>query len=602
MFSHFANMAGFWVLACIPVVLLIHFLQQRARRLRVSTLFLMDALPPESSTGRVLDRIRSSRSLWLQLLAVLLCAWVLSEPKFVRENSSQTVAIVLDDSATMRVFQEEARQAARALIRDYDGRTLQTHWVVMGTSSRNELLYRGAEAEQAREAVGRWSPGSGTHDLTKALRVASSLTESQGFSWLITDAREKCPLNQAAIGVGAPLENVGFVGMVPSSEGALQGWRIAIRNHGRQPQAREWSVSVDGVELGKRTASLEAGGMSEFFVPMPEGGKRMVLALSNDRFDLDDYLPLCREEPRKLTVSVEVKGRAGEFFRKLCASMEGVEISGSDEAALRIVPFSGMEGDPVAFWRESASRQREGEEKDKAEGKIPDFLTISQAATEGISLSRQPIVPERLAFLDGLSWNGLLGTGSVIKEVPSSAQVLLWQGSSGLVWRDGDSLVLNWVWESSNADRLPSFVLLMRRYIQEIQEKQEGSFTENVPLNSKLKLVKADRMRWTPVAGKDSANREAVEFSLAVPYHAPLEPGFFSVYESGGEVMQGAAYFDDARQGDFSSCSRFLVDLPASVQERREQQALPDPYVPLWIVFIILALIGSWWPARRKTA
>src|SRR5262249_62277680 len=68
----FANPAGLWALLAVPAILAIHFLQQRARIARTSTWFLIEKLAPDSARGRTWDRLRSSRTLWLQLLAVLI--------------------------------------------------------------------------------------------------------------------------------------------------------------------------------------------------------------------------------------------------------------------------------------------------------------------------------------------------------------------------------------------------------------------------------------------------------------------------------------------------------------------------------------------------
>src|SRR5204863_6769636 len=100
----FSNLAGFWVLLGVPIILAIHFLQQRARVVRTSRWFLIEKLAPDSARGRTWDRLRSSRTLWLQLLAVLLAAWVLGEPRWVRTESVQTVVIVFDASASMEAF------------------------------------------------------------------------------------------------------------------------------------------------------------------------------------------------------------------------------------------------------------------------------------------------------------------------------------------------------------------------------------------------------------------------------------------------------------------------------------------------------------------
>ena len=103
----FANPWGLLALLGLPAVLAIHFLQRRTRTIRVSTLFLLEHRRDQSRAGRRFDRLRSSIPLWLQLLMVLLLAAHLSQPRVPVAGSVRRVAVVLDGSASMRVFKTE---------------------------------------------------------------------------------------------------------------------------------------------------------------------------------------------------------------------------------------------------------------------------------------------------------------------------------------------------------------------------------------------------------------------------------------------------------------------------------------------------------------
>src|SRR5437762_2568549 len=164
----FANPAGLWVLLGLPAILAIHFLQQRARIARTSTWFLIEKFAPDSARGRTWDRLRSSRTLWLQLLAVVLAAWVLGEPRWVRTQSAQTVVIVFDSSASMDAFRAPALAAAQREIRNAEGLAARTTWVVMTSNPRQPALYRGVEPEAAAAAMARWQPELGRHDFGPA--------------------------------------------------------------------------------------------------------------------------------------------------------------------------------------------------------------------------------------------------------------------------------------------------------------------------------------------------------------------------------------------------------------------------------------------------
>jgi len=108
---HFANPLGLWALLAVPVILAIHCLQEKSRRLRVSTLFLLERVAPESVSGAKFERLRQSLPMWMQLLAACLLAWMLAEPRWMKKDSQQTLVIVLDSTASMSAFNTEARTA-----------------------------------------------------------------------------------------------------------------------------------------------------------------------------------------------------------------------------------------------------------------------------------------------------------------------------------------------------------------------------------------------------------------------------------------------------------------------------------------------------------
>ena len=105
-----ANPAGLWALLAVPTVVLIHMLQERPRKVRVSTLFLLERVKPESIAGARIEKIRNSLPLWLQILAALMLTWLICEPRWIRKDARQTVVVVLDSSASMSTFKEQTHR------------------------------------------------------------------------------------------------------------------------------------------------------------------------------------------------------------------------------------------------------------------------------------------------------------------------------------------------------------------------------------------------------------------------------------------------------------------------------------------------------------
>src|SRR5947207_3382342 len=108
------------------------------------------------------------------------------------------------------------RPAAEAKMAASAGRAARTEWVVLTSDPRQPPLYRGPERAAATAALAAWRPRLGTHDYAPALRLARSLIRDAGETWLITDSNTKVPPDQAAVGVGRPIANVGFAGATAS--------------------------------------------------------------------------------------------------------------------------------------------------------------------------------------------------------------------------------------------------------------------------------------------------------------------------------------------------------------------------------------------------
>jgi hypothetical protein len=112
-----ANPWGLLALAALPALVVIHSLRQATRRVPTSTLFLLDHAGPEPVGGLRLDSFRQALPFWMQVLASLALTWLLVEPRFIRADSRQTVAVVLDSSASMVPFRDATLTALKRQLR-----------------------------------------------------------------------------------------------------------------------------------------------------------------------------------------------------------------------------------------------------------------------------------------------------------------------------------------------------------------------------------------------------------------------------------------------------------------------------------------------------
>lgn len=160
----FHQAAGFWALLALPVILGIHFLQRRARVVRISTMFLLGAVEQESRGEPRWERLRGSLSLslGLQLLMGLFFTWLLVQSQWVERSAVQRVVVVLDGSVSMQAFQKKVRERLPAELRRMGSLVKTTQYHLLDSLLEEEHLYHGTSLGALTEALEAWSPQGGS--------------------------------------------------------------------------------------------------------------------------------------------------------------------------------------------------------------------------------------------------------------------------------------------------------------------------------------------------------------------------------------------------------------------------------------------------------
>src|SRR3954453_7002857 len=154
--TFFANPWGLLGLLAIPAILIIHMLREKSRLVRVSTLFLLPPMAPRTPRGRALHFIQNSWPLWLQLLCALLCTWLLADPRWVRANSFQSVAIILDSTASMSACRDRVLAELPVALREQARSAARTEWVISTSPAPGLAVCRGGESGGALAAPEGW--------------------------------------------------------------------------------------------------------------------------------------------------------------------------------------------------------------------------------------------------------------------------------------------------------------------------------------------------------------------------------------------------------------------------------------------------------------
>jgi hypothetical protein len=585
-----SNIHGLWALAGIPVVIAIHFLQRKSVVLPVSTLFLLEKTQRESASGRRFDRLMNSVPLWMQLLAVLLLTWFLCEPRYQKPRSTQRIAIVLDGSASMAVFKENAIRALIEKLPALKGPAEAMELTVFESTPGRPRLYAGDSSEKLAEALSEWTPREGVIDPSQALRVARSLVSRDGVVVYVTDTPvEKLPFDARLLAVGEAIENVGFTGVSFANEEGTLIWRALVRNYGDAPAERTWSMESPTGRSEAKSIRIEPRGLVSLQAAFPPGSDRIKVTLSGDRFAADDVLPLVRPKPKPLSLFAGTSEAFAELTTKLVRSIESMTpTNDSASSDLALIAYDPL--DPI----------------------LPpgNAVVFVHDATKGGAYLKGGLVQEPHPLTDGLNWQALLVRETIQLERTAADKVILWQGERALIFlRDipasegfppARQLCFNFDLRLSNTATQPAFIVMLHRFAETIRNAKVAPASLNLETHELVQLAthppvgNAPRVELTAMIsdleGKAGARKQ---ISPDEPLHAPLEPGFFTVKQGEETLLEASVHFGDTREADFTACGA-ADSLERGAGSAIERHTSEDPWWRTWMLCLIALLLISW--------
>ncbi len=569
-----ANPLGLLALLGIPAILAIHFLQRKGRELPVSTLFLLERAQRDATSGRRIDRLIPSVPLWMQLLAVLLLAWFLAEPRYQKSQSVQRIAIVIDSSASMGVFKAGAIRQLNNSIPKMQGTAAALELTVLESAPARARLYTGTSITELCAILEKWQPLDGLNDPAQALRLARSLVSRDGIVIYLTDTpNSSLPYEAKLISVGEPIENVGFTGISFTTEDSVLVWRALVKNYGRSVSERTWVVQTATGKSEPRPIRLEPGAMVTLQSAFPVEAEEVKVVLSADRFTLDDTLPLVAPRPKPLNIFTATSPAFASLTQKLLRSID-TAIPTEDTAAADLSIASYDPLDPILPPGNSV-------------------IFVEDSTLTGAYL-RGGIVAEPHPFLEGLNWQSLLVRETIELDRLTTDKVILWQDKRPLIFlretKNARQLCFNFDLRLSNAENLPAFIILLHRFAESIRDRKIAPSSAILETGQPLRITTSPILPLlitsTDLTGKPSAFAETSRT-------APLTPGFLTATQNGATLLNAAVYFADIREADFSECAK-SEDQKLEVSSTVELHTRPDPLWRIWILALLAAMLVSW--------
>ena len=623
-----ANPWGLAALAAVPLLVAIHSLRQRSRRVVTSTLFLLEHAGPLPTGGIRLERFRQAVPFWMQIIASLALTWLLVEPRFIRADSRQTVAVVLDSSASMAAFREPTVAALERVLKRLGAVAGHTDWHLLETGSRRPPLHAGDDLAGLLGALPRWQPTLGTHDPTAAIAVAQALAPAdRGAVILVTDRDIAVPSGVALLSVGTPIDNTGFVGAdvslgEPGADLAAgersPRWRTIVANRGELPSRRRLSI-LSGPATGLPAAPLQEpfdlelapGETRTLTGAWPAGAERVLLEITRDRFPLDDRMALARPVPRRVRVAIRAGTPGGELLGRMLAAASDVEIVAEAESADLVVELFGTEGAGAAVQVAAAASDTntDADSEEEAGDAAHDEADKALRPPRPMRLDPAPLSVEDHPLVRDLAWNGFLSGPAGPIDLADGDEPLVWKGARPLVLLRhriaesgtvGEVLLINADLDGSTAARTPALVVLLERFVERVRGRIERPWADTFQAEEEIPMSPlAATLVVEPLAGPASAS-PATPPPRSQPFRgrAPADAGFFTVAPRASDappqpLLQGATQQADPRESDFRTAGP--ADTVDGLRlELARRQSVADPFLPGWLALVAAALLAAW--------
>ncbi len=248
MFS-FAAPLAFLALAGVPALVAIYLLRSRFRRTVVSSILLWENLSPAREGGKRLERLRVPFLFFLELLIIVLLASAATGPMIPKPGKFRPVAIVLDDSLSMRAApggRSFLKKGVDTVIETLDREGFSPITLVLA-GERPRILARNLKTRaEAVKALEGWTGYAPTAGLNRAVALAGEITRNQTPVLVVTDHAPSKEIGERVVwrAVGGSVKNAGFVNAFRSKMDGRDRCLLEIVNFSDTPLDTELTINT----------------------------------------------------------------------------------------------------------------------------------------------------------------------------------------------------------------------------------------------------------------------------------------------------------------------------------------------------------------------
>jgi hypothetical protein len=553
---------GLFGLLTLPVILLLHLLRERRRRMAVPSLLHWQNLPRKREGERI-RRLPLTLLLLLHLLAAALIGLALGRPQLAGAlgGAPRQTAIIIDTSTSMAARDgastrlAQARERARTALNGLGGGD-RAILIAAGPAARVVASGGVADVAGLQAALDQLRPGGTGADLAGALTLAEAAFDQQRDRQVLVisdgalpPAPERtvaAPLDWQQVGSDQP--NRAIVAFAARPSGANIQVYARAANYGPTPIQTSIALYGDDQALGSRDVAIAAGSETELTWTLPARYSWLRAALDGrDALPQDDDGFISLSQTR--TVRALLVSEQPDALRRALAAVPGVSVTvaapSSYSPASAAADLTLFDGFLPQAWPEGAILAINP----------PPGNPLVPVAQRSSSPAAGDLV-QHAGLLEGLSLEGVRFGATRAVTPPAWAETQLALGDTPLILRgrSGAHEIAIWTFDPA-AGNLPTrlaFPLLVARTVRDLTPP---ALPASILAGARLTLRPDPRAAEIDLSGPESM-RATVPVSRSAEIDTLTLPGFYRVEErAGGEtvfrgqvaVNAGAAIESDLR-------------------------------------------------------
>lgn len=602
----FLNPWGFAALSGLLAVGIIYLFYQRFRRKPVTGLFLWEAPPRPARGGRKISTPTASRSLLLDLAAVLFLVLALTAPAMMT-TAPRGLVIILDNSLSMRAGENDkkVRQEALELLtkRENTGGT-----VVMTAGTMPVILLNKGTGERIGDMetiLDNYEPYDPSDSLDKCMALADEMVPGPADIHIFTDheithdaVASRAGDNRVFVHVtavnAANYAIVDAVRRVDRDKGT-EKIMAGIANFSGSPGKTGVVLLQGDREIHRRWVSLGPGEASNVVFELEPGMQPLGIELTppagSDALAEDSRALLLPE--RGLPVSYDISLTDRETAEAVQRALDacGGTVAIKKEPALMITDVNTVK-----------NPANPGEKEQKVRGTVMT-LEIPRAKGKRQSAFLGPYVVDlahplcRDLELTGVYWGPVS-----VKENKSGAVSLVEAGNVPLYYFSGPGrLVLNIRAASSNILRHPAWPVMFANLVQYCRQRLPGLHKINYSTGGFLHWNQYKQPERNPNRLKGEGMEQPLFVNTPVA-RVPSKPGIYSLSNNNGLINKIAVNACARSESDLRHLSKRTATMELTSEQKKETPGRKHATSMAWIFLLLaaLAMVSNWWLGLKE--